>query len=492
MSAYTATPASETATTETPAVAQVPAPPHVECADPTGAVPWPTVLVEGGPKSGKSIEVARFTGDARFSAAFWLELGMEGTGNWYKLVPGSRYKLLTHDGKFAQIRKRIAEVHAYAQWAVDNNLPPVLFVMDTIGALWNMIQTWVDWKARQTNEAKKKLAQNPTAEIQAPINVRNQGKALWDEFLMSLNQIPGVKILISRGQEVTKFENGQPTTQKGWSVVGHKELGFDVNAWVRLQRGEPAELIAVHHPVNGIDAMAKNEREQIAREDFSLGWLVFDRYGLNPANAYVRDMHNTNDPSLVDQHASNQVDQREDQRQQQRFDDDTILEAARLLDEAQKTTSTTEFRRLWKDADRFGWAQVPIITDRTGQATPLIDLLTAEAKRIGELERQRAAGEPEAQADTTPAASPPARKLPEIEQLLLDMKIPETDWLTLATGMIGRQVKDLRHDLRGDYRATVLNELRNLVAMGADREPVLGSFILDGQKILARVASAVA
>jgi len=483
MSAYTpALAAAEpTATTTSPAAVEVPAPPHVECEDPTGAVPWPTVLIEGGPKSGKSIEAAQFTGDARFSAAFWLELGMEGTGNWYKLVPGSRYKLLTHDGRFAQIRKRIAEVHAYAQWAVDNNQPPVLFVVDTVGALWLMIQAWVDWKARQTTEAKKKLAQNPHADIQAPINVRNQGKALWDEFLISINSIPGVKVLISRGQEVTKFENGQPTTQKGWSVVGHRELGFDVNVWARLQRGEPAELVAVHHPVNGIDAMVTNEHERIARRDFSLGWLVFDRYGLDPANAYVREMHNTNDARMVDPAA---VAEPDDQRQQQRFDDDTILAAAQLWEEARTATTRDQFKPLWEEARAKSWGQVPLIDG--GHTRPLLDFLKDEAKRIGELERQAKAGEPDV--PSTPAPQDPApRRQPEIIELLTQLEIIEADWWVVVSGIAGRPVKGL-HDITGEPRRLAVEELRNLVALAgeSDTGPLIADHLANGEQILGR------
>src|SRR4051812_9421996 len=122
-----------------------PPPPVVDAHEPTCSVPWPTVLVEGEEKAGKSTQTARFTGCGRFSEAFWLELGTEGTAEWYGLVPGAKYKVLEHDGKFATILAKIAQVHAYAEWTVAQGLPPVCFVFDSAGALWKQIQAWVDW-----------------------------------------------------------------------------------------------------------------------------------------------------------------------------------------------------------------------------------------------------------------------------------------------------------------------------------------------------------
>src|SRR5690349_8563430 len=116
------------ATTQTPAVTE---PPHVDCHEPTCSVPWPTVLIEGEEKSGKSTETARFTGCGRFSQSFWLELGTEGTAEWYGKVPGAKYQVLEHDGKFATIKAKIAQVHAYAEWTVEQGLPPICFVFDS-------------------------------------------------------------------------------------------------------------------------------------------------------------------------------------------------------------------------------------------------------------------------------------------------------------------------------------------------------------------------
>lgn len=464
--------------------------PVVPADDPDGAIPWPTVLLEGSEKAGKSYELALFSGCGEFSQTWWIEVGMEGTARMYSRVPGASYKIVRHSGSIPEIMARLADIHRHAVWTNATGRKPVLVVVDSGGAIWNITQAWVDWKARQTDDARRKLARNPHAEISAPINIRNQGRAMWTKFIAALNDIPAVKVVTSRGQEVTKFKNNQPTTEKGWSVVGHKEFGFDVDIWCRLVRNEPAEIIGIRAVVDGIrpgdDAFAT---EKIRRDEFSLRWLVFDRYGLNSSTAYVRPRNDTDDVTLADPGAVEHVDDDGARRQQQRFDDDTIVAAAQLWDDACKATTKDEFLPLWEEARDKGWAQVMLVDRSTTQRTDLKTLLEVEAKRIGELERQQAAGEPDQQPsepEVGDSAPQPAR-VSQIEQLLTEMRLRESDWLPLVSGIVGRRVKDLRLDLLGEPRETVLNELRNLAAMGVDREPVIGSYVLDGQKICERV-----
>jgi hypothetical protein len=392
------------ATTQPPTATEAP---PVASHKPTCAVPWPTTLLEGGEKAGKSTEAAKFTGCGKFSKAFWFELGTEGTAEWYGLVPGAEYEVLEHDGKFATLKQRIAEVHAYAEWAIANGLPPVCFVLDTVGALWKQIQTWVDWKATQSVSAKRKLQADPAAEISAPIAVRNQGKALWDEILMSIHRIPGVKILLSRGQEVTVFKDGQPTNDKGWSVVGHKELGFEVDVWARLVRGRPVELHAVRHPVQGIQPDGDGtETETVRRRDFSLEWLIFERYGLDPANASVRNLHNVNDPSSIEETAAARAAAAA-AADPTGMDEDLALVAAQLLDAAEQTTTKAAFMPLWQEMKTKG---LHVVRLAGGE---LQTLMEAQARRIGQLEAQNQAGEPAPGPAPAPAPVPTPVREPE-------------------------------------------------------------------------------
>jgi hypothetical protein len=378
-------------------------------------------------------------------------------------------------------------------WSNATGRKPVLVVVDSGGAIWRIIQTWVDWSARQTDKAREQLRRNPNADIAAPINIRNQGIAMWNKFLAALNDIPAVKVVTSRGQEVTKFKNNQPTTEKGWSVVGHKEFGFDVDIWCRLVRNAPAEIIGIRAVVDGIRAGDDAfETEKIKRRDFSLRWLVFDRYHLNSGNAYVRPRNDTDDVRLAEPGAVDQVDGNEQRHQQQRFSEDTILEAARLLDQAEKTTTREAFTVLWKEADRLGWAQVPIITDRASQTTPLIDLLKVQAKRIGELERQAAAGEPDAPPAEPEVDDQQQPQRPEIVRLLTQLEIVEADWMTVLTGIAQRPVNGL-HNLQGEPKAIAITELGNLTVLEQDaRDRLIGDLVRQGEAILARTTTALA
>lgn len=464
--------------------------PVVPSHDPTGAIPWPTVLLEGGEKAGKSYELALFSGCGEFSQTWWIEVGMEGTAEMYKLVPGSQYRVVEHSGSIPEIMARLAIVHQHAVWSNATGRKPVMVVVDSGGAIWKITQAWVDWRARQTDSARKLLRNNPNADIKAPINIRNEGTAMWMRFIAAVNDIPAVKVITSRGQEVTKFENGQPTTEKAWSVVGHREFGFEVDIWCRLARNKPAEVVGIRAVVDGIrpgdDAF---KPELIRRQDFSMRWLVFERYGLAPATAYVRPRNNTDDARLADPAAVDQPDD-DEARQQQRYNEDVILGAAQLLDDAKKAMDKAAFKPLWDEAKERGWAQVPLITG-VDQTSTLLELLTIEAKRIGELDKQQAAGEPEpvpgeAARPAAPASSTRQGK-PEILRLMDQLKVIAADQWVLLTGIAQRPVSGL-DNLRGEPLELVLNELRNLAALGEEREPLIGDFMMQGGEIIGRVS----
>lgn len=460
--------------------------PVVPSDEPDGAVCWPTVLFEGGEKAGKSYELALFSGCGEFSQTWWIEVGMEGTARMYGRVPGADYKIVRHSGSIPEIMDRIADIHRHAVWTNATGRKPILVVVDSGGAIWKITEAWMDWAARQTDSAKETLKRNPNAEIKAPFNIRNERTAMWNRFIGALNDIPAVKVITSRGLEVTKFENNQPTTKKGWSVAGHKEFGFDVDIWCRLARNKPAEIIGIRAVVDGIRAGDDAfETQKIRRHDFSLRWLVFDRYALDPATAYVRPRNNVDDARLADPGAVDHPDVEDDRRrQQQRFSDDVITDAAHLLDDARKCTDTDAFRALWEEASQKGWAQVPLADG------PLVDLMEAEAKRVGELERQRAAGEPEPPAE--PAVGTAGGESELVELLGKDkLDVIPADRVAFLSGLAGRLITNPDEDLQGGAREMVLDELRNLAALGPDG----GGTLIDeamraGQAIVDRAAAA--
>lgn len=59
---------------------------------PTGAVPWPLVLLEGEEKAGKSWALAELSASDKVGDTYWFDLG-EGAADEYGAIPGARYPL---------------------------------------------------------------------------------------------------------------------------------------------------------------------------------------------------------------------------------------------------------------------------------------------------------------------------------------------------------------------------------------------------------------
>ncbi|MEK8108694.1 hypothetical protein NKG94_34675 [Micromonospora sp. M12] len=89
---------------------------------PTGRVPWPLILIEGGEKSGKSWACAQFSTSKRIGQMYWLDLG-EGSADEYGAIPGANYLVIEHDGTWAQIQGAVDAVKAEAARAADAGEP---------------------------------------------------------------------------------------------------------------------------------------------------------------------------------------------------------------------------------------------------------------------------------------------------------------------------------------------------------------------------------
>ena len=57
-------------------------PGHIKARKPTGAVPYPVILIEGEEKAGKSYAAALLSTSPRVGATYWLDLG-EGSADEY-------------------------------------------------------------------------------------------------------------------------------------------------------------------------------------------------------------------------------------------------------------------------------------------------------------------------------------------------------------------------------------------------------------------------
>lgn len=253
---------------------------------PTGLVPWPLILIEGAEKTGKSFLAAQFTACQRLGAAYWLDLG-EGAADEYAAIDGAHYLVLVHDGSWPEILGQVEAVHTEAARAAGAGQPPVVLVIDSMTAEWDLLKDWVGQRARTSPAARKKLAQDPDADIKPAMNLWNDAAARHGRLMHLLMTFPGIAIVTARGKDVAALDdNGRPTGQRDYRVEGHKNLAFDCSAWVRLSRE--------HHPqVVGVRSVRAGIRPGVDRPllvpNLSLDWLVFEHLGCDPQATHTRD-----------------------------------------------------------------------------------------------------------------------------------------------------------------------------------------------------------
>ncbi|MDF3309790.1 hypothetical protein P3H15_32750 [Rhodococcus sp. T2V] len=262
---------------------------------PTGAVPWPLVLVEGGEKAGKSWSIAELSASPRVGRTLWLDLG-EGAGDEYGAIPGARYELIEHDGTWSSIMGQVSAARDEAQRALDAGEKPVVLAIDSMTAEWGLLKDWVDAKARRRDVNRKALAQDPDVEVEITNDLWNLATARHKDLMRILMRFPGIVIMAARGADQVAMENGQPTKIRTWKVEGQKALAFDATAWVRMSRTEHPRIIGARSVHAGI---VPGEDKPRVIPDLKLDALIFDILKCDPAKAHVRDLVSTPDLAAV-------------------------------------------------------------------------------------------------------------------------------------------------------------------------------------------------
>lgn len=254
---------------------------------PTGRVPWPLVLVEGGEKAGKSWTAAELSASPKVGRTFWIDLG-EGAADEYGAIPGARYEVVVHDGSWPDIVGQVEEVRQVAAEEQAAGRPPVVLVIDSMTAEWNLLKGVADHKARK-RLARKGRSVPEGEEVQIDRDIWNDVNARHRRLLTTLMTFPGVVVMTARGKEVGAVDkNGNPIAgRKDYKVEGQKDLAYDASAWVRLSR-ESAPMVvgvrSVHAGVRpGVD-------QPVTAPNFTLEWLIFDVLKCEPAAAAPRDL----------------------------------------------------------------------------------------------------------------------------------------------------------------------------------------------------------
>lgn len=235
---------------------------------PSGQVAWPLILLEGEEKSGKSCAAYSLSADERVGRTFVVEFG-EGIADEYAAL--GPYEIVEHNGTYADL---LAQVEAACAEPTEPGKPNVV-VIDQMSELWDLLNAWAEDRARNSKASKKKLADDPDATIDIPPHLHNDKRDRWYQVINVMRRSPVIGVLVCRGQEVTKFKDGQPVAgQTDYSVHGHKGTAFAVKAHVRMSKPHTATLMAV--AALGADLPAKGRR--LAGPN-PLGELVFDVLG---------------------------------------------------------------------------------------------------------------------------------------------------------------------------------------------------------------------
>jgi hypothetical protein len=268
----------------------VPNAPALRTRKPTGAVPWPFILLEGEEFAGKTYEAARLSASEKVGRTLWLDLG-EGSADEYGAIPGARYEILEHDGTYAQVLNAVLAAKAEAARAAAAGEPPVVLVIDTWTDLWDGLKDWASDRAKGSASNRKRLAEDPSAEIKVSSNLWNDAGARHKRIMTPVLTFPGIVIGTARGKQVAEIgANGAPIEgSKIWKVEGHKNLAYDATAWVRMTRTSGALLVGSRSLRHGIRP-GKDDPKPLP-DDWSLEWLIFDALGCDPASAHVREIH---------------------------------------------------------------------------------------------------------------------------------------------------------------------------------------------------------
>lgn len=198
-------------------------PPKLKTRKPTGKVAFPLIVVDGFEKSGKSSTAFKLSGSEHVGRTFVCELG-EPTADEYAAL--GDYDILVHDGTYHSMMGQLRA--ACAEPMTDGK--PNVIIFDTATALYDMLGTWIDERARSSESARAKLRDDPDAEIRPHMALWNDRKKRFEDFIDLLRDWTGIAVVVCHGKEVTQVgPDGKPVDR------GPKEYKVDVSPYLLKQ-----------------------------------------------------------------------------------------------------------------------------------------------------------------------------------------------------------------------------------------------------------------
>src|SRR5581483_5952032 len=139
---------------------------------PTGVVPWPLILIEGGEKVGKGWSTAVLSASPKVGQTAIIDLN-EGAWDEYGKIPGARFEIAVHDGSWTALIDMVREAKEDAAKAKAKGEPPFVLGIDGMTAEWDLLKEWAATRARTSASNRKKLERDPNAEVMIPMNIWN-------------------------------------------------------------------------------------------------------------------------------------------------------------------------------------------------------------------------------------------------------------------------------------------------------------------------------
>lgn len=254
---------------------------------PTGRVPWPLILVEGPEKAGKSWMCAELSASDKVGQTYWIDLG-EGSADEYGAISGARYEIVEHDGTFAAMLAAVEDVKAEAAKVAAAGEPPVVVVIDSGTAEWELLKGQADHKAR-VRLAKKGRRVQPDDTPTISTDLWNDANAKHRKLMTHLMTFPGIAVVTARGKWVASIgEDGKPVEgRKEYRVEGQKGLAFDASVWIRVSRDHSPQVVGARSVHAGIRPGVDEPREV---KGLTLEAVVFEVLKCDPKTAHVRDL----------------------------------------------------------------------------------------------------------------------------------------------------------------------------------------------------------
>lgn len=256
---------------------------------PTGRVPWPLILIEGGEKAGKSWACAELSASDKVGQTYWLDLA-EGAADEYGAIPGARYQIVIHDGTWRSIMEQVCAVRDEAERAAKLGEPAVVLVIDSMNAEWDLLKEWAAGRARDRLRKKHKPVPEDE-ELNITTDLWNDSNARHRKLMTLLMTFPGIVVMTARGKEVAAMDdNGRPVqNSREYKVEGQKTLAYDASVWVRVSRDHDPMVVGCR----SVHARLRHGSDRPRTiPGLTLEKLIFDILKCQPSEAHTRDLVN--------------------------------------------------------------------------------------------------------------------------------------------------------------------------------------------------------